>query len=77
MNVWDLEGLCIEAWYLVGVAKVRGLVTHSRVKYGGTVSHHVTLVAGFSACGGKIKRNAGDVVLIEHRDVLCVYSKEA
>jgi len=76
MNEWNLEGLCIEAWYLGDVAKISGLVTRSRVKFGGGVSHHVTLTRGFSGCGGRIKRDAGDAVIIDHEDVIKVYGGE-
>ena len=72
----NLEGLCIEAWYLGDVAQVTGLVTLSRLKPGGGAAHHVMLTRGFSGCGGRIKRDAGDTVIVDHEDVIRVYGGE-
>lgn len=77
MNEWNLEGLCIEARYLDNdTVKVCGVVTLSRAKYGSGVLHHVTLTRGFSARGGRIKRDAGDTVIVDHEDVIRVYGGE-
>ena len=65
---WDLEGTYVEAMYLNDI-EVAGLVTLSRVAYGGRVKHHVRLDKPFIACGGKIKRDAGEVVIVSHSQV--------
>jgi len=65
---WNLEGTRVEAIYL-GDIEVAGLVTLSRVAYGGNVNHHVRLDKPFIACGGKIKRDAGEVVIVSHSQV--------
>lgn len=68
---WNLEGLAVEGGYLDGDQPVRGKVTHSRVCYGGGVSHHVELAEGFQwkNDAGKvvISRNAGEVVIVDHK----------
>ena len=65
---WNLEGTCVEATYLNDI-EVAGLVTLSRVTYGGEVNHHVRLDKSFTACNGKIKRDAGEVVIVSHSQV--------
>jgi len=65
---WDLEGTRVEAVYL-GDIDVSGEVVLSRVAYGGGVKHHVRLDRPFIACGGKIKRDAGEVVIVSHSHV--------
>lgn len=65
---WDLEGTRVEAVYL-GDIDVSGEVVLSRVAYGGRVKHHVRLEKPFIACGGKIKRDAGAVVIVSHSHV--------
>ena len=65
---WNLEGTCVEAMYLNEI-EVAGEVTLSRVAYGGSVQHHVRLEKPFIACGGKIKRDAGEVVIVSHSQV--------
>lgn len=67
--MWNLEGMTIRANYL-GDIPVAGKVTLSRVKYGGGISHHITLAEGFTALGGKIKRDAGEGIIVAHEDVL-------
>lgn len=61
---WDLEGMRV--WGNYHGADVSGVVYHSRVKYGGGVSHHLTVDAGFSTCKGKISRKAGESVILDH-----------
>ena len=40
--MWNLEGMCVSGMYM-GEFPVTGVVTLSRVQYGGEVSHHVEL----------------------------------
>ena len=67
---WNLEGLAVEGLYLSGDVKVRGVVTHSRVKYGGGISHHVELDHGFEWKGDTnkvlVSRKAGETVILDH-----------
>ena len=65
--MWNLEGMRIKAAYLD--VPVSGRVTHSRVKYGGDVSHHLILDEPFTSANGCVTRPAGDVVLVSHRTV--------
>ena len=73
---WNLEGLGVEGLYLSGDVPVRGVVTLSRVMYGGGVSHHVRLDEGFEWKGetGKVlvSREAGETVIVEHQYITCV-----
>jgi len=64
---WNLQGLAVEGFYLKDIP-VKGNVTNSRVKYGGDVQHTVELVHAFDA-GRGIKRDAGEVVLVDHKDI--------
>ena len=67
---WNLEGLAVEGLYLSGDVKVRGVVTRSRVKYGGIISHHVELDHGFEWKGDTnkvlVSRKAGETVILDH-----------
>lgn len=63
---WNLEGLRIKGRYLSGDVPVTGVVTLSRVCYGGSVNHHITLDEGFSWKGGVVKRDAGETVIVDH-----------
>jgi hypothetical protein len=78
---WNLEGLRVVAGYLDGAVTVAGLVTHSRVKYGGGVSHHVQLDEGFAwrNDAGKVvvSRPAGDTVIVDHEFVTRVMESAA
>ncbi len=65
--MWNLEGMQIEGTYLDGTVEVSGRVTHSRVAYGGGVEHHVKIDNGFSAVGGRVRREAGEVIIVEHK----------
>lgn len=64
--MWNLEGMQIEGTYLDEV-EVSGRVTHSRVAYGGGVEHHVKIDNGFSAVSGRVRREAGEVIIVEHK----------
>ena len=61
---WVLEGMRV--WGNYHGADVSGVVTHSRVKYGGGVSHHITVDEGFSTCEGRISRKAGESIILDH-----------
>lgn len=65
---WNLEGLHVQALYL-GTVQCTGLVHMSRVKYGGTVSHHVTLDQPIEVYGA-VRHS----VIIDHDQVLRVSS---
>ena len=64
--MWNLEGMCDSGMYM-GEFPVTGVVTLSRVQYGGEVSHHVELetpVVVYSA--------TRDVVILEHKFIQTV-----
>lgn len=60
---WVLEGKRVTGTY--HGATVTGVVTHSRVDYGGSVKHHVVVDEGFSTFGGRISREAGETVILD------------
>jgi len=62
--MWNLEGMWVCGNY--HGANISGVVRLSRVKYGGTVSHHIKLDAGFSTCNGRISRKKGESVILDH-----------
>jgi len=64
--MWDLEGLAVEGFYLDDIP-VEGNVVKSRVKYGGGVQHTVQLTKAFSFWYGKISREVGETVLVDHQ----------
>lgn len=78
--MWNLEGLKIEGLYLSGDVKVKGVVTHSRVAYGGEVQHHVRLDKGFAWKGntGKVvvSRKAGETVIVDHKYITRVLEND-
>ena len=47
---WNLEGKRVTGIYL-GMWAFRGIVTHSRVKYGGRVQHTIKVAEPFRAYG--------------------------
>ncbi len=63
---WNLQGMTVVGHYM-GDIPVRGLCTLSRVKYGGGISHHITLDEGFDA--GFTKREAGEGIILDNQDV--------
>lgn len=63
---WNLEGLKVTGKYM-GDIDVTGTVTLSRVKYGGGVSHHVTLDAPL-----KLFSTERDSVILNHHEVTSV-----
>ena len=66
--MWNLEGMRVKGTYL-GDIPVAGKVTHSRVCYGGGVSHQIELDEAFDAGYGNIRRDAGEVVIVDHKDI--------
>lgn len=65
---WNLEGLAVEGLYLDDFP-IAGRVRLSRVRYGGEVCHHVELFDSLDCHHGLITRDAGGVVIIEHRNI--------
>lgn len=65
---WNLESLKVSATYL-DTFPVTGKVTLSRVKYNGTVSHHITLDKPITVYG-----SIRDRVIIDHKDIKTVSS---
>ncbi len=63
---WNLEGMTVVGLYM-GEIPVRGLCTLSRVKYGGGISHHITLDEGFD--GGYCRRDAGEGIILDNQFV--------
>ena len=72
---WNLEGLAVEGGYLDGDQPVKGKVTLSRVCYGGGVSHHIELDEGFQYKNTTISREAGEVVIVDHKYITRVFSQ--
>ena len=64
--MWNLEGMQVTGTYLDEV-EVAGRVTLSRVAYGGSVEHHVKIDNGFTAVDGRVRRDAGEVIIVEHK----------
>jgi hypothetical protein len=60
---WDLTGMRVKGNYL-GSYPVEGVVRLSRVKYGGTVSHHVVLDQPVYMFGEQ-----REAVILEHSSV--------
>ena len=65
---WNLEGLAVEGFYLDDIP-VKGRVRVSRVKYGGEVCHHVELFEDLNFSHGLITRDAGGVVIVDHKNI--------
>ena len=65
---WNLEGLRVEATYLEEIP-VSGIVTLSRVAYGGRVNHHITLTCPINIYGA-----VRESVIIEHAQIERVLS---
>lgn len=65
---WNLEGLSVSGVYM-GVFPVSGRVELSRVKYGGSISHHIVLDAPITVYGAVRER-----VILEHSEVSSVRS---
>jgi hypothetical protein len=68
MSNWNLEGLMVEGSYLDGEFPISGRVELSRVKFGGSVCHTVSLDYPIEVYGA-----VRDRVIIEHRDVVRVF----
>lgn len=63
MSQWDLEGKRVSGHYL-NQFPVSGVVTLSRVKYGGKVAHYVDLDHPV-----KVFKSTRDKVILDHSDV--------
>ena len=60
---WNLEGLRVNGLYM-GLFPISGKVNMSRVKYGGEVSHHITLDESIEVYG-----EVRDRIILEHKFV--------
>jgi hypothetical protein len=68
--MWNLEGLAVRGEYYGH--KVQGIVTLSRVKYGGDVQHTVELFFPITMFGSErttVLLNASEVVHVEYETV--------
>jgi hypothetical protein len=68
--MWNLEGLTVRGTYF-GVP-VEGVVTESRVKYGGTVQHTVDLFFPITVFGDErtsVLLDANEVTHVEYESV--------
>jgi hypothetical protein len=65
-TAWVLEGLTVTGLYLDSIP-VTGKITLSRVKYGGTVSHHVQLDKPVEVYGA-----LRDTVILDHKQIQTV-----
>jgi hypothetical protein len=74
MSSWNLEGLRVVGGYLQGDVRVTGVVTLSRVAYGGMITHHVKLDHGFTALKGAVSRKAGETVILDNPYIYQVLS---
>ena len=60
---WQLEGFRVNGRYM-NQFDVSGVVELSRVKYGGTISHHVVLDQPITVYGA-----VRDRVILEHKEI--------
>jgi len=68
--MWNLEGLTVRGEYF-GLP-VEGVVTESRVKYGGTVQHTVNLFFPITMFGSErttVLLDANEITFIEYESV--------
>jgi hypothetical protein len=65
---WNLENLNVTAVYLDSIP-VAGMVTLSRVRYGGEVSHHITLTSPITVYG-----TVRDSVIVDHKHIQTISS---
>ena len=66
--MWNLEGLTVKGYYL-GTTPVEGVVTNSRVKFGGTVQHNVDLYFPITMFGEErtsVLLDANEVSFVEY-----------
>jgi hypothetical protein len=61
---WNLEGAFVQGNYC-GDISVSGVVTLSRVAYGGRVEHHIELEHGIN-WQDKIVRPKGDTIILDN-----------
>lgn len=65
---WNLENLKVTAVYLDSIP-VAGMVTLSRVQYGGNVCHHITLTSPITVYG-----TVRDSVIVDHKNIQTISS---
>ena len=65
---WNLENLNVTAVYLDSIP-VAGTVTLSRVRYGGVISHHITLTSPITVYG-----TVRDSVIVDHKHIRTISS---
>lgn len=66
--MWNLEGLTVKGYYL-GSTPVEGVVTNSRVKFGGTVQHTVELFFPITMFGSErttVLLDANEITYVEY-----------
>ena len=66
--MWNLEGLTVKGYYL-GTTPVEGVVTNSRVKFGGKVQHTVELFFLITMFGSErttVLLDANEITYIEY-----------
>jgi hypothetical protein len=66
--MWNLEGLTVKGYYL-GTTPVEGVVTNSRVKFGGKVQHNVDLYFPITMFGEErttVLLDASEVAFVEY-----------
>ena len=67
--MWNLEGLTVKGYYL-GTTPVEGVVTNSRVKFGGKVQHNVDLYFPITMFGQWMRTtvllDASEVAFVEY-----------
>jgi hypothetical protein len=70
---WDLKGK-IASFNYVDTYPIEGLVTLSRVAYGGEITHHFTFLEDFEVNDGNIhiSRKAGEGSCVDHKNVVSV-----
>ena len=69
--MWNLEGQTVKALYLSTIP-VEGVVTESRVKYGGSVQHTIDLFFPITVFGAErttVLVDASEVVHVEYESV--------
>ena len=69
--MWNLEGLTVKGYYL-GTTPVEGVVTNSRVKFGGAVQHTVDLFFPITMYGQErttVLLDANEVAHVEYESV--------
>ena len=68
VGIWNLEGKRVSANYL-GDIPVKGLVTESRVEFGGQISHMIAVEEAFEIPVVGISREVGGSVIVGHETI--------